>query len=82
MTCAPYGDTHTREQLTDAERFGQEIICAGIQRCNLVTLIRARGKNDHGHLAPCAQFAHKINTITIRKTKIENDDIRFARARP
>ncbi len=65
------------QQLADAERFGEVIIGAGVQRVYLVLLVGTGGQHDNRNRAPLAQIPDVINTVAVGQTQIENNQIRF-----
>src|SRR5579859_2384523 len=77
----PQGDPQAREQLLDAEGFGQIVVGAGIERVDLVLLAAARREHDDGNAAPAADSAHHFDAVDIGKAKVEQNDVGAARGR-
>ena len=66
---------HASEELVHAERLGDEIVGAGVERGDLVPLGAAGGEDDDRHTRPLAQPAHDVEAIHPRESEIEDDDV-------
>ena len=73
------GGAHACEQLGGAERLGQVVVRAEIERLHLVVLVRAGGNHHHRQARPRAQLAQDVNAVHVRQTEIEDDQIRTVR---
>ena len=79
-TCAPAlrmskRDAHARQQLVHAERLGQIVVRAGVERRDLVFLAAARGDHDDGDAAPLAKAARDIDAVAVGKAEVEQDHV-------
>ena len=63
------------QQFHRAERLGEVIIGAEIQRFGLVVLGDAGGNDDDGHAAPAADAFDDADTVHIRQTEIQQDAV-------
>ena len=66
---------HAREQLADAEGLGQVIVCACVQRSDLVLLVLADREDNDRDLGPLAQLPGDRNPVRVRQADVENDQI-------
>ena len=70
-----HGYTDTGQQLTDPEWFGHIVVCAGIQRGDLIRFLLAHGKNDNRCVGPLAQPAGDFQPVEIGQPQIEQDHV-------
>ncbi len=63
-----------------AERLGQVVVRTGVERLDLVGLLRARGQHDDRDRRPAAEIADEVDAVAIGKSEVEDDEIRLARA--
>src|SRR3569623_40443 len=68
-------DSNSREQFADAERLGEVVVGARIERCNLVFLLSARRQDDHRRRKPFAQASEHVEPVLIGQAKIENNQV-------
>ena len=71
----PQGRPQSGEQFVDAERLGDIIVRATIQRFDLHVLRVARRQHDDGGLAPFPDVADQVQAVAVGKAKIEHDDV-------
>ena len=69
-----------REQLHRAERLGQVIVCAHIERGRLVDLRAAGRDDDDRHPAPGTHGADDLAAVHIRQAEIQQQHIRAVRS--
>src|ERR1044072_4444935 len=67
---APHRDPQTCKQFADAERLGEIVVGAGVERSDLVSLVRARRQNDDRHLGPFAQAFHYFYAADVRQPEV------------
>src|SRR5580693_1219996 len=72
---------HPRQQFSDAERFGQIVVRAGVQGLDLILLADPGRQYDHGYTRPSAQIAQQFHAVAVGHAKVQNDEIWFAGAR-
>ena len=70
--CAHAGD-HARE----GEWFGDVIIRADLQACDLIDLLREGGEHDDGYVAFTAQDAADFAPVDVGEHQVEDDEIGF-----
>jgi hypothetical protein len=70
-----------RAQLRYAERFGQVVVGAGVERGDLFVLLRARGQDDHRNLRPAAQLADHVEAVGVGQPEVDDHEIGLARRR-
>ena len=76
-----FGDAQAREQLADAERLGQVIVGAEIERRDLVGLLVARGQHDDRPREPFAQALDHFEPGDVGQAEIDDDDVGLSRRR-
>src|SRR5471030_1850493 len=81
LIATPQMRANPRHQFRYAKRLGQIVVGARIQRRDLLLFLRTRRQHDHRQFGPASQFADHIETVGIRQTKIDNDEVRLARGR-
>jgi hypothetical protein len=72
------GHTHARHQLGHAKRLGEIVVCAGLERRDLVALLPARREHDDRHLAPLAQLLGHLQAVDVGQPQIQQHDRRLA----
>ena len=75
----PQCNAYTSQQLGCAKRLGDIVVCAEIQRFNLVPLAVPGGKDDNRHLRPLTDVFDYIYAIHIRQAEIQQHHIRAVR---
>ena len=63
------------EQLVHAERLGDEVVGAGIERGDLVGLLLAHREDDDRDLAPAPESLDHLDPVDARQAEVEHDDI-------
>ena len=71
---------HARQQLADAERLGQVVVGAGVERRDLVVLAAARRQHDDRHRRPLAQVADEVDAVAVGQSEVEQHQVGRARA--
>ena len=70
------GRPHARQEFLHAERLGDVVVCAEIQRFDLGGLVAAAREHDNGHVfALSPDFAQEIEPLHVRQPEIEDDEI-------
>ena len=65
-------------ELARAERLGDVVVRAGVERADLGRLVPDGGQHEHRHLRPLAQPAQDVDPVTVRQHEV--DDRRVGRA--
>src|SRR4029077_3808005 len=73
---APKVSSYSRQQFIHAERFGDIIVRASVERFDLGTLLTSDGKNDDGNFGFRPYFSRELDTAHIRHRKVGNDQLR------
>ena len=68
------------EQLAGAERLGDVVVGAGVERRDLVPLLAPRREDDDRNGRPLAQPADHVEAVHVGQAEIEDDDVGLARA--
>ena len=77
---APQVRRHPRDELAQAQRLGDVIIRADLQRDHRVDLVRPRAHHDHGHAGiHLAKLAADVKPRHVRQRDLEEHDV-WARA--
>ena len=72
----PQCRAHAREQLFHAERLGDVIVGAEIERLDLGNFVAAaRQHHDRNILAPLTNLAEQLEPLHVGKAEIENDEV-------
>ncbi|KAG0771531.1 hypothetical protein G6F22_016394 [Rhizopus arrhizus] len=66
---------YPRHQFLRAERLGDIVIGAGIQRPHLLGLAGAHGQHDHRHLAPLPQLFKHLVAFHVRQADIQDHQV-------
>ena len=64
-----------REELAHREGLSQVVVGAGVQRADLVSVLRAGGDHDDGHLRPAADGLHHLDAVHVGKAQVKQDDV-------
>jgi hypothetical protein len=56
---------HASQQLANTEGFGEVVVSAGIERCDLVRLVDTRRQHDDRHGGPAAHVTDHVQPIAI-----------------
>ena len=70
------GGADTGQQLAGAKGLFDIVICAHVQRRDLVALVRARRDDDDRQVRPRAHLAQDVEPVHVGKPEIENDEVR------
>src|SRR5262245_65447508 len=72
--------SHPREQFVHTEGLGDVVVGPEVESLNLSGLIAAAGEHhDRDALVPRAYHSQQFEALDIRKSEVENDQIRIAR---
>ena len=69
------------QQLVHAERLGQVVVGAGVERLDLVVLVLADRQDDDGHRAPAPQAAHHLDAVDAGQADVEHHHVGMALGR-
>src|SRR5271154_2315942 len=75
LQAPPRSGAHAGQQFTDAERLGQIVVRACVQRLDFVLLVDASRQHDDGHFRPAAKVVQKLDAVAVRQSQIKNDEI-------
>ena len=64
-----------------ADRLGDVVVGAGVERGDLLALLADRREEDHGHRAPCAQLAADVDAGAVGKDEVEDHRVRRSQRR-
>ena len=67
------------EQLADAERLGDVVVGAGVERRDLVRLLAARREHDDRHGGPFAQPPDHLEAVEVGQAEVQDDDVGLSR---
>ena len=70
---------HASQQFARAERLDEIVICACIQRFDLVLFRCSRGEHENRCVRPCTKVFDKVDAIAIGKAEIEHHQVRTTR---
>ena len=62
-------------QLGDAERLGQVVVGAGVERIDLLLLLRARRQHDDRPPRPAAQAADQLGAVAIGQPEVDEEEV-------
>ena len=65
-----------RQQLLGAERLGDVVVRAGVERLDLLRLVDARRQHQDRHATPVAQPTTHLDAVQARQRQVEQDDVR------
>ncbi len=68
-------DADAGQQFAHAERLGQVVVGAGVERGDLVFLLPASREHDHRRRQPFAQGSQHVQAVLVRQAQIEDDEI-------
>src|SRR6185295_3428864 len=63
------------EQFVDAERFGDVVVGAGVERGDLVGAAGAAGQHDDGDGGPAAEAADDLGALHVGQAEVEDDEV-------
>ena len=69
------GRADAGEQLTRPEGLFDVIVCAEIERRDLVALVRARGDHDDRHTRPGPHLLEYLHAVHVGKTEVKDDQV-------
>ena len=75
------GGTYSRQQFARAERLGDVVIGARIERLDLGALLRARRQHDDRHRRPFADAPDDSHPVEIRQPQVEDHEVGLVRSR-
>ena len=78
----PEGHAKPGEQLADAERLGDVVVGAGVERRDLVGLLAARREHDDRHRRPFAQPPDHLEPVEVGQAEVQDDRRRAVATRP
>ncbi len=64
-----------REELAHAERLGDVVVGAGVERRDLLALRLARGEDDDGHVGPAAEAGDHVEPGDVGESEVEDDEV-------
>ena len=64
------------QQLLHREGLGQVVVCAGVQRLDLVCILTAGAEHQDGQLRPGTHPADHLHPVDIRQAQVQQHDIR------
>ncbi len=67
--------TQARQQLVDLERLGDEVVCPGVERLDLIGRARATRDDDDRGRRPPAQGVDHLHPVEVRHPEVEKDDV-------
>ena len=67
---------HARQQFRHAERLGEVVVGAGVERVDLVALLSARREHDDRPGVPLPEPARHLDAVGVRESEIEQDEVR------
>ena len=70
-----------RDELARAERLGDVVVRAGLQRADLVVLVADRGEHEDRHLAPLARRAADLDAVAVGQDEVEDRRVRALQRR-
>ena len=73
---AAQGGADSGRQLVHAERLGQVIVRAFIERLHLLPLLGAGGQDEDGHVAPGPQAAADLQPVHAGHHQVQDDQVR------
>ena len=62
-------------ELGCAERLGEEVVGAGVERAHGRGVVVSGRGDDDGHLADCAQHPEQLGAVEIGQPEVEHDDV-------
>jgi hypothetical protein len=63
------------EQLPEAERLRDVVVCARVEGPDLVVLMVADRQHDHGDLRPGAEPADHLGAVDVRQAEVEDEQV-------
>ena len=72
---SPQRDADPREELFRAERLGDVVVRAGVQRVDLVGLGAPGRQHDDRHGPPVADQTAHLDAVHVRQPEVEDDEI-------
>ena len=73
-----HGDADARQQLARAERLGQVVVGARVERPHLVAFLVARRDDEDRAREPGAQLADDVDAVEVGQAEVEDDEVRPA----
>ena len=64
------------EQFVDAERLGDVVVGAGVERVHLVLAAGPAGQHDDRDVGPAAQAADDVDAVHVGQAEVEHDQVR------
>ena len=68
------------QEFVDAERFGDVVVGAGVERVDLVAAVRPAGQHDDRDGCPGAQLADDLDAVDVGQAEVEHDQVGVRRA--
>src|SRR6185437_14094917 len=64
-----------RQQLADAERLGEVVVCSRVERGDLVPLLSPRGDDDDRRARPLPDATGQVDAVAVRETQVQENDV-------
>ena len=76
------GGAQPCKELVDAERLGDVVVGARVERSDLLALLADGRENEDRRLEPAAQLAADVHSALVGEDEVEDDRVRWMRGRP